>query len=177
MNALKKIADRILPPRFEHPPAPVEAENSFHTWIFSADDDVQPSQRLMRVALEATELAHRNVSLDDLDWCLERIMPANPAYLMGLPTKNDPMLGYLTTGFQDHVRLRERFGYKVEDRMWAFFQRKSSAVNGCPSDQRCPSRRVKVSSVPSSLYVHSVANPGCTVRSGASEVSESKISS
>ena len=25
MNALKKIADRILPPRFEHPPAPVEA--------------------------------------------------------------------------------------------------------------------------------------------------------
>ena len=50
-------------------------------------------------------------------------MPANPAYLMGLPTKSDPMLGYLTTGFQDHVRLRERFGYKVEDRMWAFFQR------------------------------------------------------
>ena len=66
MNALKKIADRILPPRFEHPPAPVSAENSFHTWIFSIDDDAQPSPRLLRVALEATELAHRNVSLDDL---------------------------------------------------------------------------------------------------------------
>ena len=42
---------------------------------------------------------------------------------MALPTKNDPMLAYLTTAFQDHVRVRERFGYKVDDRMWAFFQR------------------------------------------------------
>jgi ethanolamine ammonia-lyase large subunit len=32
------------------------------------------------------------------------------------------MLGYLTTGFQDHVRLRERHGLRVDDRMWAFFQ-------------------------------------------------------
>jgi ethanolamine ammonia-lyase large subunit len=32
------------------------------------------------------------------------------------------MLGYLTTGYQDHVRLREKFGYKVNDRMWQFFQ-------------------------------------------------------
>ena len=40
---------------------------------------------------------------------------------MALPTKIDPMLGYLTTGYQDHVRLRERFGYKVNDRMWQFF--------------------------------------------------------
>jgi ethanolamine ammonia-lyase large subunit len=40
-----------------------------------------------------------------------------------LPTKIDPMLGYLTTGYQDHVRLREKFGYRVDDRMWSFFQR------------------------------------------------------
>ena len=45
-----------------------------------------------------------------------------PAYLMALPTKIDPMLGYLTTGYQDHVRLRDKFGYKVNDGMWAFFQ-------------------------------------------------------
>ena len=49
-------------------------------------------------------------------------MPANPAYLMALPTKNDPMLSYLTTGYQDHVRIRNKFGYKVDDRMWAFFK-------------------------------------------------------
>jgi ethanolamine ammonia-lyase large subunit len=63
-----------------------------------------------------------DISLDDLDWCLDQILPANPAYLMALPTKIDPMLGYLTTGFQDHVRLRETFGYRVNDAMWQFFQ-------------------------------------------------------
>ena len=35
------------------------------------------------------------------------VMMANPAFLMALPTKNDPMLSYLTTAFQDHVRIRE----------------------------------------------------------------------
>ena len=49
-------------------------------------------------------------------------MPACPAYLMALPTKIDPMLGYLTTSFQDHVRLRQQFGLKVNDAMWQFFQ-------------------------------------------------------
>jgi ethanolamine ammonia-lyase large subunit len=41
---------------------------------------------------------------------------------MALPTKIDPMLGYLTTGYQDHVRLRAKFDRKVNDRMWNFFQ-------------------------------------------------------
>ncbi|GEL72584.1 ethanolamine ammonia-lyase subunit EutB [Myxococcus virescens] len=77
----------------------------------------------LTIGLDICSTLHMDVSLDDLDWCIERIMPANPAYLMALPTKNDPMLGYLTTGFQDHVRIREQFGYKVDDRMWAFFQR------------------------------------------------------
>jgi ethanolamine ammonia-lyase large subunit len=42
---------------------------------------------------------------------------------MALPTKNDPMLSYLTTSYQDHVRIRHKFGYKVNDAMWAFFKR------------------------------------------------------
>jgi ethanolamine ammonia-lyase large subunit len=74
------------------------------------------------IGLDVCSTLHMDVSLDDLDWCLDQIMPANPAYLMALPTKIDPMLGYLTTGYQDHVRLREKFGYKVNDRMWQFFQ-------------------------------------------------------
>lgn len=74
------------------------------------------------IGLDVCSTLHMDVSLDDLDWCLDQIMPANPAYLMALPTKIDPMLGYLTTGYQDHVRLRERFHYRVNDRMWAFFQ-------------------------------------------------------
>ena len=74
------------------------------------------------IGLDVCSTLHMDVSLDDLDWCLDQVMPANPAYLMALPTKIDPMLGYLTTGYQDHVRLREKFGYKVNDRMWQFFQ-------------------------------------------------------
>ncbi|MBW1616762.1 MAG: ethanolamine ammonia-lyase subunit EutB [Deltaproteobacteria bacterium] len=75
------------------------------------------------LGLDICSTLHMPVTLDDLDWCMDQIMPANPAYLMGLPTKNDPMLSYLTTGFQDHVRLREKFGYKVSDAMWEFFKR------------------------------------------------------
>jgi ethanolamine ammonia-lyase large subunit len=74
------------------------------------------------IGLDVCSTLHMDVTLDDLDWCLDQILPANPAYLMALPTKIDPMLGYLTTGFQDHVRLREKFGYKVDDRMWGFFK-------------------------------------------------------
>ena len=33
------------------------------------------------------------------------------------------MLSYLTTAYQDHVRLREKFGCRVSDPMWKFFQR------------------------------------------------------
>ena len=74
------------------------------------------------IGLDVCSTLHMDVSLDDLDWCLDQIAPANPAYLMALPTKIDPMLGYLTTGYQDHVRLREKFGFKVNDAMWKFYQ-------------------------------------------------------
>jgi ethanolamine ammonia-lyase large subunit len=77
----------------------------------------------LTIGLDICSTLHMSVSLDDLQWCQDQIMPANPAYLMALPTRNDPMLSYLTTSYQDHVRLREKFGYKVNDAMWAFFKR------------------------------------------------------
>jgi len=76
----------------------------------------------LTIGLDICSTLHMTVSLDDLNWCQDQIMPANPAYLMSLPTKNDPMLSYLTTSFQDHVRLREKFGLKVNDPMWAFYK-------------------------------------------------------
>lgn len=77
----------------------------------------------LTIGLDICSTLHMDVNLDDLDWCIEQVMPANPAYLMALPTKNDPMLSYLTTGFNSHVKIREQFGYKVNDRMWEFFKR------------------------------------------------------
>lgn len=86
------------------------------------EDIVMGKLHGLTIGLDVCTTLHMDVSLDDLDWCLDRVVPAGPAYLMALPTKNDPMLGYLTTAFQDHVRLREQHGVKVDDRMWAFFQ-------------------------------------------------------
>lgn len=87
------------------------------------EDIVMGKLHGLTLGLDVCSTLHMDISLDDLDWCLEQIAPANPAYLMALPTKIDPMLGYLTTGYQDHVRLRKLFGYRVDDRMWSFFQR------------------------------------------------------
>lgn len=86
------------------------------------EDIVMGKLHGLAIGLDVCSTLHMEVSLDDLDWCLDQVMPANPAYLMALPTKIDPMLGYLTTGFQDHVRLREKFGFRVNDRIWKFFQ-------------------------------------------------------
>ena len=87
------------------------------------EDTVMGKLHGLTIGLDICSTLHMSVNLDDLDWCMDQIMPANPAYLMALPTKNDPMLSYLTTGFQDHVRIRNRFGYRVDDAMWSFFQR------------------------------------------------------
>ena len=77
----------------------------------------------LTIGLDICSTLHMDVNLDDLDWCIEQVMPANPAYLMALPTKNDPMLSYLTTAFNNHVKVREQFGYKVNDAMWEFFKK------------------------------------------------------
>jgi ethanolamine ammonia-lyase large subunit len=87
------------------------------------EDTVMGKLHGLTIGLDICSTLHMEVTLDDLDWCIDQVMPANPAYLMALPTKNDPMLSYLTTAFQDHVHVREKFGFKVDDRMWAFFQR------------------------------------------------------
>ncbi|MFP2908536.1 ethanolamine ammonia-lyase subunit EutB [Pyxidicoccus sp. 3LFB2] len=86
------------------------------------EDIVMGKLHGLMIGLDVCSTLHMDVSLDDLGWCLEQVAPAGPGYLMALPTRNDPMLSYLTTAFQDHVRLREKFGLKVDDRMWAFFQ-------------------------------------------------------
>lgn len=87
------------------------------------EDTVMGKLHGLPIGLDICSTLHMDVTLEDLDWCIEQVMPANPAYLMALPTKNDPMLSYLTTSFSDHVRIRNKFGYKVNDAMWAFFKK------------------------------------------------------
>ena len=87
------------------------------------EDTVMGKLHGLTIGLDICSTLHMDISLDDLDWCIEHIMPVNPAYLMALPTKNDPMLSYLTTAFNDHVNVRAKFAYKINDAMWEFFKR------------------------------------------------------
>ncbi|WP_429810349.1 ethanolamine ammonia-lyase [Ensifer sp. B1-9] len=87
------------------------------------EDMVMGKLHGLTIGLDICTTLHMTVSLEDLDWCQDQVLPANPAYLIALPTKNDPMLSYLTTSFQDHVRVREKFGFKVNDAMWEFYKR------------------------------------------------------
>lgn len=86
------------------------------------EDIVMGKLHGLMIGLDVCTTLHMDVSLDDLGWCIDQIMPANPGYLMALPTRIDPMLGYLTTGYHDHVHIREKFGYRVNDAMWDFFK-------------------------------------------------------
>ncbi len=99
------------------------------------EDTVMGKLHGLTIGLDICSTLHMDVTLDDLDWCIEQVMPANPAYLMALPTKNDPMLSYLTTAFSNHVKIREQFGYKVNDAMWDFFKKiEVLDTNGKPTE-------------------------------------------
>ena len=87
------------------------------------EDTVMGKLHGLTIGLDICSTLHMDITLDDLVWCIDQVMPVNPAYLMALPTKNDPMLSYLTTGFNDHVRVRSKFGYKINDAMWEFFKK------------------------------------------------------
>ncbi|HAW30087.1 MAG TPA: ethanolamine ammonia-lyase, partial [Planctomycetaceae bacterium] len=50
------------------------------------EDIVMGKLHGLTIGLDVCSTLHMDVSLDDLDWCLDQIMPANPAYLMALPT-------------------------------------------------------------------------------------------
>ena len=93
------------------------------------EDTIMGKLHGLTMGLDVCATLHMDVSIEDLDWCLDQLMPACPAYCMALPTKNDPMLSYLTTSFQDHVRIRSKFGRKVEDRMWDFFVNELQVVH------------------------------------------------
>jgi ethanolamine ammonia-lyase large subunit len=86
------------------------------------EDIVMAKLHGLTIGLDVCSTLHMAVTLEDLDWCQDQVMPACPVYLIALPTKNDPMLGYLTTSYQDHVRLRKKYGFKVNDEMWDFYK-------------------------------------------------------
>lgn len=86
------------------------------------EDTVMGKLHGLTTGLDICATLHMDISLDDLTEAQDEIIRACPAYLMALPTRNDPMLSYLSTGFQDHVRLRAENELRVNDAMWSFFK-------------------------------------------------------
>ena len=85
------------------------------------EDTVMGKLHGLTIGLDICSTLHMDIDLDDLDWCIEKVMPANPAYLMALPTKNDPMLSYLTTGFLRPHPCPRRVRVQSQRRDVAFF--------------------------------------------------------
>jgi len=133
LRALKKRVAEVQQPQFAGPWVHVNDVAGFiGPEVFKTkeqlvrcclEDTVMGKLHGLAIGLDICSTLHMDITLDDLAWCIDQVMPANPAYLMALPTKNDPMLSYLTTGFNDHVRVREKFGYRVNEAMWNFFKR------------------------------------------------------
>lgn len=95
MKSIKELVDRVLPPRYEHPSAPTEAANSFPSHIFSADDDVHPTKRLLHTAYDAVEAAHKQVNLDDI-----AARPRVPEYFNSWPGEHYRLLAGLAMVMQ-----------------------------------------------------------------------------
>jgi ethanolamine ammonia-lyase large subunit len=51
------------------------------------EDIVMGKLHGLTIGLDICSTLHMDITLDDLDWCQDQVMPANPAYLMALPTK------------------------------------------------------------------------------------------
>ncbi len=103
---------------------------------FIGPEVFKTKDQLIRVALEDVVIAKLHGLTGGLDVCstfhmpitpsqlreaLDEVIKARPAYLMALPTQNDPMLSYNTTPFQEHLRLRKENNLKIDSKMMAFF--------------------------------------------------------
>ncbi|KAJ3445225.1 ethanolamine ammonia-lyase heavy chain [Anaeramoeba flamelloides] len=76
------------------------------------------------IGLDICSTLHMDVTVDDLEWVQNEIVNySSPGYTMALPTRTDPMLSYLTTSFQDNLRMRELGNFHVNPIMKQFFQR------------------------------------------------------
>ena len=58
------------------------------------EDTVMGKLHGLTIGLDICSTLHMDVSLDDLGWCIEQVMPANPAYLMALahPERSDALV-------------------------------------------------------------------------------------
>jgi ethanolamine ammonia-lyase large subunit len=82
------------------------------------EDLVMAKLHGLTMGLDVCATFHMGISPGDLRRVTERIVDQGaPAYLMAVAGNADPMLGYLTTSFREHPRLRNRAGRHMASAM------------------------------------------------------------
>jgi ethanolamine ammonia-lyase large subunit len=82
------------------------------------EDSVMAKLHGLTMGLDVCATFHMGISPSALHQLTERIVDrAAPAYLMAVAGNADPMLGYLTTSFREHPRLRRRCRRRVSSVM------------------------------------------------------------
>src|SRR5688572_4053834 len=82
------------------------------------EDLVMAKLHGLTMGLDVCATFHMGIRPADLREVTERIVERGaPAYLMAVAGNADPMLGYLTTSFRDHPRLREKAGRQMTSAM------------------------------------------------------------
>jgi len=78
------------------------------------EDLVMAKLHGLTMGLDVCATFHMGISPRELRQVTERIVEQGaPAYLMAVAGNADPMLGYLTTAFREHPRLRNRAGRRM----------------------------------------------------------------
>src|SRR5262249_38445568 len=82
------------------------------------EDAVMAKLHGLTMGLDVCATFHMGIAPDALHDTTRRIVElAAPAYLMAVAGNADPMLGYLTTSFREHPRLRDRVGRRITSAM------------------------------------------------------------
>jgi ethanolamine ammonia-lyase large subunit len=82
------------------------------------EDTVMAKLHGITMGLDVCATFHMGIGPSELQSLTERIMvQAAPAYLMAVAGNADPMLGYMTTSFREHPRLRRQTGRQITSAM------------------------------------------------------------
>ena len=82
------------------------------------EDTMMAKLHGITIGLDVCATFHMGIHPQELLLLTEQIVAlAAPAYLMAVAGNADPMLGYMTTAFKDHPRLRKKTGRQVSTRM------------------------------------------------------------
>jgi ethanolamine ammonia-lyase large subunit len=100
------------------------------------EDIVMAKLHGITMGLDVCATFHMGISPSALGQLTERIVSrAAPAYLMAVAGNADPMLGYLTTSFREHPRLRSQ----VQRRMTSSMEHRLTALDAIGTDHELKS--------------------------------------